>query len=196
MCLRGTNDYPPVLAVMQGGSAVISEQGQMAGNMISLAERIVFSDKFRPIYAEGMNMVEEAARYLDGDGRLESRNLSRVASALYATESMRLTSRLMQIASWLLLQRAMRNGEMSRQQVAAEKAKVRLDTLSAGHEAQGWNELPASFVELVERSLRLQERIRRMDCEVPSEQRHKATDRHGNPVSQQIVLLRTAFGAA
>ncbi|MFC4623664.1 DUF1465 family protein [Daeguia caeni] len=168
----------------------------MTGNMISLAERIVFSDKFRPLYAEGMAMVEEAARYLDGAGRIESRNLSRVAASLYATESMRLTTRLMQIASWLLLQRAMRNGEMSRQQVTAEKAKVRLDTPSAGQAAPGWSELPQAFVDLVERSLRLEERIRHMDCEVRNPQRQLATDRHGNPVSQQIVLLRTAFGVA
>ncbi len=145
---------PPMPAVMQGGRAVISEQGQMPSNMISLAERMVFSDSFKPIYTQGMDMVEEAASYLDGEGREDARNLSRVAATLYAAESMRLTTRLMQIASWLLLQRAARSGEMSRQQVSAEKAKVRLDTPSAGEAAQGWSELPAAFVELVERSFR------------------------------------------
>ena len=122
---------------------MISEQGQMPGNMISLAERMVFSDSFKPIYSEGMDMVEEAASYLDGEGREEARTLSRVAATLYAAESMRLTTRLMQVASWLLLQRAARNGEMSRQQVESEKAKVRLDTPSAGDVAAGWNELPS-----------------------------------------------------
>lgn len=81
----------------------------MPSNMISLAERMVFSDSFKPIYAQGMDMVEEAASYLDGEGREEARNLSRVAATLYAAESMRLTTRLMQIASWLLLQRAARS---------------------------------------------------------------------------------------
>jgi len=100
---------PPIQAVMQGGRAVISEQSQMPSNMISLAERMVFSDSFKPIYAEGMDMVEEAASYLDGEGREDARNLSRVAATLYAAESMRLTTRLMQVASWLLLQRAARN---------------------------------------------------------------------------------------
>lgn len=175
---------------------MISEQGQMPGNMISLAERMVFSDSFKPIYSEGMDMVEEAASYLDGEGREEARSLSRVAATLYAAESMRLTTRLMQVASWLLLQRAARNGEMSRKQVEAEKAKVRLDTPSAGDIAPGWNELPFAFIELIERSMRLQARVRRMDRNVYGEVVSLQSAPHGNPVSDQIVLLKTAFGAS
>ena len=92
---------------------------------IKLAERRVFSDSFKPLYNEGMSLVEHAAGYLDGPGRAEARKLSRMAATLYAAESMRLTTRLMQIASWLLLQRAANSGEMTRDQVATEKTKVR-----------------------------------------------------------------------
>lgn len=171
-------------------------QGQKPGNMISLAERMVFSDSFKPIYRQGMDMVEEAARYLDGDGREQARHLSRVAATLYAAESMRLTTRLMQIASWLLLQRAARNEEMTRQQVAAEKSKVRLDTPSAGAGAPGWDELPGAFVEIIERSMRLQARVRRMDIEIYGDVVSSHDGAQGNPVCDQIVLLKTAFGAS
>ena len=102
---------------------------------IKLAERRVFSQSFKPLYNEGMGLVEQAAEYLDGEGRAEAKKLSRLAATLYAAESMRLTTRLMQIASWLLLQRAANSGEMTRDQVASEKAKVRLDTASAMHDA-------------------------------------------------------------
>lgn len=73
---------------------------------VKLAERRVFSQSFKPLYQEGMGLVEQAAEYLDGKGRLEAKKLSRTAATLYAAESMRLTTRLMQVASWLLLQRA------------------------------------------------------------------------------------------
>ena len=63
---------------------------------------------------------------------------------------MRLTTRLMQLASWLLLQRAANSGEMTREQVAAEKSKVRLDTHSPQEQAQGWSDLPEKFQSLVE----------------------------------------------
>jgi regulator of CtrA degradation len=162
-------------------------------NTVRLAERRVFSDSFKPLYNEGMGLVEQAAEYLDGPGRVEAKGLSRLAATLYAAESMRLTTRLMQVASWLLLQRAANSGEMTRDQVASEKSKVRLDTGSAPDEVAGWNDLPKDFVALVTRSLSLQNVVRRMDEEIygtgatrqPSSQ---------NPVSDQIRLLNTAFG--
>ena len=47
----------------------------------------------------------------------------RSASLRYATESMRLTTRLMQLASWLLLQRAVNDGEMSAEQAQPRKGQ-------------------------------------------------------------------------
>ena len=162
---------------------------------VRLAERRVFSQSFKPLYNEGMGLVEQAAEYLDGEGRAEAKRLSRVAATLYAAESMRLTTRLMQIASWLLLQRAANAGEMTRAQVAVEKSKVRLDTASAQDNAPGWNELPDAFRALVERSLRLQSLVRRMDEEIygAAEPARPPSMRPTNPVSDQISLLATAF---
>jgi regulator of CtrA degradation len=162
---------------------------------IKLAERRVFSQRFKPLYSEGMGLVERAAEYLDGEGRAAAKKMSRVTATLYAAESMRLTTRLMQVASWLLLQRAANAGEMTRDQVAAEKAKVRLDTASASENAPGWGELPDAFKEIVRRSLTLQSVVRRMDEEIYGP---GAADREGwqprsNPVSDQITLLNTAF---
>lgn len=166
------------------------------GTTIKLAERRVFSNSFKPLYEEGMGLVEQAAEYLDGKGRADAKALSRHAATLYAAESMRLTTRLMQIASWLLLQRAANSGEMTRDQVASEKSKVRLDTASASEGAEVWSDLPASFRDLVTRSLSLQARVRRMDEEIYGRGDSKAAEptRQGNPVSDQITLLKTAFG--
>lgn len=113
-----------------------------------------------------MSLVEQAAEYLDGKGRAEAKKLSRLTATLYAAELMRLTTRLMQVASWLLLQRAANSGEMTREQVAAEKAKVRLDTASASEQSEGWMDLPEAFRDLVNRSLSLQNLVRRMDDQV------------------------------
>ena len=60
-----------------------------------------------------MTLVEEAAAYLDGPGRGKSSALPRPAALAYSTESMRLTTRLMQVASWLFLQRAVNEGELA-----------------------------------------------------------------------------------
>jgi hypothetical protein len=70
------------------------------------------SELFDRTFQEGMDLVEETAGYLDGSGRQESKLLARSAALAYAAESMRLTTRLMQVASWLLVQRAVREGDM------------------------------------------------------------------------------------
>ena len=173
---------------------MMSEPSKESGKTIKLAERRVFSGSFKPLYDEGMSLVEQAAAYLDGQGRAEVKTLSRLAATLYAAESMRLTTRLMQVASWLLLQRAANSGEMTRDQVAAEKSKVRLDTASAQADAAGWSELPSGFLDLVNRSLSLQSLIRRMDEEIyGGDGAPAASGRLSNPVSDQISLLNTAF---
>ena len=128
----------------------MSEPSREGANTIKLAERRVFTHSFKPLYDEGMGLVEQAAEYLDGQGRAEAKKLSRLAATLYAAESMRLTTRLMQIASWLLLQRAANSGEMSRDQVAAEKVQGPPRHRIRQREASGWDELPEAFVELVQ----------------------------------------------
>lgn len=174
----------------------MSEPSREGSNTIKLAERRVFTHSFKPLYDEGMGLVEQAAEYLDGQGRAEAKKLSRLAATLYAAESMRLTTRLMQVASWLLLQRAANSGEMSRDQVASEKSKVRLDTASANAEASGWSELPDAFIDLIKRSLNLQSLVRRMDDEIYGKNAiasSAAQEHSSNPVSDQISLLNTAF---
>ena len=89
------------------------------GGMIDFAERLANSETFSTLFRDGMGLVEETAAYLDGEGRVESKSLPRAASLAYATESMRLTTRLMQMASWLLLQRAGNEGEMTPEQAGS-----------------------------------------------------------------------------
>lgn len=170
----------------------MSERGL---NTISFAGRVATSAQFKTIYSEGMTLVEETASYLDGPGRTAAKMLPRMASVLYAAESMRLTTRLMQMASWLLLQRAVNNGEMTREQVMSEKKKVRLEGFNVDRNAAGWTELPEEFRDLIERSLRLQNRVSMLDREIYHQADIEAVPHDNeNSVQAQLDLLRTAFG--
>jgi len=83
----------------------MGESGQQASPLWQ-AEAIsgfARSELFDRTFQEGMDLVEETAAYLDGAGRQDSKLLSRSAALAYAAESMRLTTRLMQVASWLLV---------------------------------------------------------------------------------------------
>ena len=162
---------------------------------INLAERFANSDRFSQLFADGMRLVEESASFLDGEGRAAAKHMSKATALLYGSESMRLTTRMMQLASWLLLQRAAREGEMSREQLLDEKQKISLDKLPRTEPGPGWEALPAEFIELVSRSLALQNRVITLDNEIYRKHKHRAEPGE-NPVSQQIDLLSTALGAA
>src|SRR5919205_401259 len=132
---------------------------------VRFGEKLASSQAFAALFREGMALVEQTAAYLDGPGRNESKSLERSAALAYATESMRLTTRLMQLASWLLLHRAVNEGEMSLAQANREKTKVRLAGADPQDEA-AVALLPNSLRELIERSIRLQERIRHLDATI------------------------------
>jgi regulator of CtrA degradation len=147
------------------------------------------SELFDRTFQEGMDLVEETAGYLDGSGRQESKLLSRNAALAYAAESMRLTTRLMQVASWLLVQRAVREGDMPADNACDERYRLGAEDISRG--GQHPEDLPAGLLNLLERSERLYERVRHLDRRMYVEDPEMEAP---NPVASQLDRLRTAFG--
>ena len=74
----------------------MADRSQSESALVQFSERLTNSAAFGVLFREGMDLVEETAAYLDGDGRSEAKALERSVSLTYATESMRLTTRLMQ----------------------------------------------------------------------------------------------------
>lgn len=147
------------------------------------------SELFERTFQEGMELVEETAAYLDGDGRRESKLLSRAAALAYAGESMKLTTRLMQVASWLLVQRAVREGDMTPDAAADQRYRLAERKIAAEPTNP---EIPIALVEYLVRAEKLHDRVlyldRRMYLDAP-----EGSD--ANPVLSQMGLLEAAFRA-
>jgi len=146
------------------------------------------SELFDRTFQEGMALVEETASYLDGPGRQESKTLDRQLALGYAGESMRLTTRLMQVASWLLVQRAVREGEMA--PVRACEPRYRLGGERAASDPTS-KDLPAGLRALLARSETLYERVLHLDRRMyldPGE------GERPHPVLSQLQKLQAAFG--
>jgi regulator of CtrA degradation len=158
---------------------------------VSFQERLAGSQAFSTTFRDGMALVEETAAYLDGKGRQESKGLERAAALAYATESMRLTTRLMQLASWLLLHRAVKEGEMSLAQVNQEKTKVKLSIGSPVSE-ETLAMLPRALVDLIARSRKLHETVVRLDATIHGKPNDVAVA-PANPVERQLGMLKAAF---
>jgi regulator of CtrA degradation len=158
--------------------------------LVQFSERLTNSAAFGTLFREGMDLVEETAAYLDGDGRTEAKALERSVSLTYATESMRLTTRLMQLASWLLLHRAVKEGEMTLSQANREKTKVKLTAADPGPEDM-IEKLPQQLQDLITRSMNLQSRVRRLDVTIHAAPAERAPI--GNPLVPQLNRLKAAF---
>ena len=149
------------------------------------------SELFDRTFQEGMDLVEETAAYLDGAGRQDSKLLSRNAALAYAAESMRLTTRLMQVASWLLVQRAVREGDMAPE--SALDASYRLGAEADPDSAAAAETLPSPLCDLLGRSERLFERVKHLDSRMYADGALQAAA-GPHPVLSQLEKLQAAFG--
>ncbi len=161
---------------------------------VDFLARFTASEQFEKVFKEGMGLVEETANYLDGPGRQDARLLDRFGAVAYATESMRLTTRLMQLASWLLLQRATGAGEMTPEEARKEKHRISLSDIGRGNPLNGSEQLPQALNDLVERSIKLHARVQKLDVMLNVQAKSEPQDQ--SPMDQQLDRIALAFKAA
>lgn len=170
--------------------ASVSSKG---GVTVSFAERFATSEQFDQIFREGMALVETTASYLDGAGRRESKALTAQVAVVYATESMRLTTRLLEIASWLLVRRSLKAGEITPDEARIKRRRIKLATIARPSHVKDFERLPAELRRLIEASFALNDRIVQIDraLEAPPLAIVTSCD---NPVQSQLQRLTSAFG--
>jgi regulator of CtrA degradation len=167
-----------------------------SGNVatVNFFTKFTSSEQFEKVFREGMSLVEETANYLDGPGRLDARVLERHGAIAYATESMRLTTRLMQLASWLLLQRAIGAGELTVEDARKENHRISLNDIGKGHDLAGGADLPDALKALVDRSLALHQRIQKLDSMISAQT--STAQSMPSPVNDQIDRLASMLKVA
>lgn len=173
----------------------VRDIGGQNGVTISFGEHYLGSDRFQSLYREGMELVERTARYLDGEGRNEGRTLDGPASLTFATESMRLTTRLMNLASWLLIRRAVNNGEMSLERARKERLKLKLQSIGRPSHVKGYDELPERLRSLIDLSFLLHDKINKLDRLFDEPTPTAPPAGAANAVKGQIERLRLVFDA-
>jgi regulator of CtrA degradation len=160
---------------------------------VAIGPRIIASGGFDNLYRDGMTLIEDVAAYLDGEGRTESRGLARETSFVYATESMRLTTRLMQLASWLLLQRAVNEGELSVENARTEKEKVKFSATPSERGGPGYTGLPERLRDYIGKGDRLFDRVVQFDRLERGGVAEQPVATAGD-IADQLARLRAAFG--
>jgi regulator of CtrA degradation len=142
-----------------------------------------------------MALVERTAAYLDGAGRKEAKSLNAGLGVVYATESMRLTTRLLEIAAWLLVRRSLKEGEISVEDARVKRRCIKLGTIGRPSHVKGFPELPQTLRSLIEESFVLNDRIVRLDKALDVGAAPAASKAANNVVHLQMRRLEQAFGA-
>jgi regulator of CtrA degradation len=161
------------------------------GVTINFGERFAHSDQFDKVFKHGMALVERAAAYLDGPGRQESKSLKSPLTLVYATESMRLTTRLLELASWLLIRRGVKDGELTQAEAAVRRERVKLQPLGRPSHVKQFEDLPQGLRDLIAESFALNDRILQLDRALTMEPQAPT---HDNAVDSQLKSLHAAFG--
>ncbi len=169
-----------------------SDNKNKISETVNYVEFFAASSQFQSLFNEGMALVEETANYLDGNGRVQSRELSRPQALAYASESMRLTTRLMQIASWLLLQRALKNGELGVEEIKRDSNRIKLSKRPVDDITTLIDELPVALIELINKSFNLQIRLQKIDKKFWQSTDEQSPTQTG--AREQFNKLQAAFG--
>lgn len=175
--------------MLRGWKASIMSQLKSQPELVAFGERLAGSSQFDRLFSDGMALVERTAAYLDNEGRIEAKRLQGPASVAYATESMRLTTRLLELASWLLIRRSMKNGEITAQEAAAKRARLRIGGSGRPSHNSQFEALPASLRALIDESFQLSDRVLLHERATSA-----PAGNPGDPVGEQRAKLETAFG--
>lgn len=172
---------------MSSESSNALERLPSGGGVTAFAE----SNLFHRLYDQSMAMVRDAAEYLELEGVLERQQLSEKMSLVFACESMRVTTRLMQISAWLLAMRALSEGEISEDDIPAKGFRISAKEVCLGGPVRGAGLLPVRLIEMLQASRALYERVLRLDQILFERKPHQPVQ---NPVIFQQARLERAFG--
>lgn len=115
-------------------------------------------------YHDALALVGETVSYLENQGIIDRDALDAQGRATFAAESMRLTTRLMQVVSWFLVQRAVLSGELTRDQANDPVRRLGAVELCLGEDMRGTDNLPEGMRDLLVRSRGLFEQVCRIEA--------------------------------
>ena len=136
------------------------------------------------LYIEAMVLADEARAYFDMQGRDDRLALAPIDRVGFSCESLKVTTRLMHVIAWLLTQRAVAAGELSRDQ--AGESERRLGE-APETDRDLFARLPEAAAGLIRASEELYDRVSRIDTG------HFAKEPAGSPARILLSQLQRSL---
>ena len=119
---------------------------------------------FDSTFDEALALTREARDYLAYQEKADLSELSPVGRMAAACESMRMTARMTQVIAWLLVQKAVHAGDLTREEAALPKYRLAGQEGCDDIEPLAVEPLPERLIELLTRSHQMYQRIARLDA--------------------------------
>ena len=118
---------------------------------------------FSKTYEETLGMLSEARDYITCEQPLECQAMTPIGRAALMQETTRLVARLTQVMAWLLVQKAVYGGEMTRAQALEDVHRLGGKAVCLAAECPPSFAPTQRFATLLDRSRRLYIRVARLD---------------------------------
>lgn len=115
------------------------------------------------LYEEAMALVRETATYLGVIGSAGHATIAEEVRSAFTGESLRLTTQLLQVVSWLLAQRAVSGGEITMVEALSPQRRLSGRDICLGEPLIDMARLPVELAILLHRSRHLYERVERLE---------------------------------
>ena len=119
---------------------------------------------FDNTFEEALALARETRNYIVYQDAVEAAKLDPAERLVVSCESMRVTARVGQIIAWLLVQKAVHAGELSRDAAAEEPYRLAGRKVCSESGLIADEKIPQRLTELLERSHSLYTRVERLDA--------------------------------
>ncbi len=120
------------------------------------------------LYRESMELAEDARDYFDHVGQWDRKRLQPMDRVLFSCESLKVTTRLMHVISWLLVRKAVLAGEMTPADALAPDRRLGRATKATQEDSPRIKSLPPMAQRLIAKSQDIYIRIKRLEEQMDS----------------------------
>ena len=129
--------------------------------MSTAVQTVAYFDR---TFDEALALTREARDYLAYQEKADLAKLSPVGRMAASCESMRMTARMTQVVAWLLVQKAVHAGDLTREDAANSKYRLAGQEICDDVEPLTAEPLPERLDELLARSHQMYQRVARLDA--------------------------------
>lgn len=166
----------------------VAQPAMITGVMVDI-QKTLTPKVINALYQESMALAEDARDYFDHVGQWDRKRLQPMDRVLFSCESLKVTTRLMHVISWLLVRKAVLANEMTPADAMTPDRRLGRTTKNPQQDSPRIKTLPPMAQRLISKSQELYVRIKRLEDQLEGSE----AEPDDSPARQLQQKLAAAF---